>query len=107
MATDTGSFSADAELFPTGRRASRIGFSVAVGCIGAAIAPPLLVLVATRVSVTAAFGVMVASYALCGPVMFLWPIKGPEARARPLESLVRERPRTIPHQAREGNATGT
>lgn len=78
------------ELFPTGMRASGIGFSVAVGRIGAAIAPPMLVSVATQVSVQTAFGVMVGSYALGGLAMSLWSIKGPEARARSLESLANE-----------------
>lgn len=82
-----------AELFPTGMRASGIGFSVAVGRIGAAIAPPMLVTVATQVSVKAAFGIMTASYALGGLSMFLWSIKGPEARARSLESLALDIPR--------------
>ncbi|MGN8200369.1 MFS transporter [Salinisphaera sp. RV14] len=77
-----------AELFPTGMRASGIGFSVAVGRIGAAIAPPLLVTVATQISAKAAFGLMTASYALGGLSMLLWSIRGPEARARPLESLL-------------------
>lgn len=79
-----------AELFPTGMRASGIGFSVAVGRIGAAIAPPLLVTAATQISPQAAFGLMTASYALGGLSMLLWSIRGPEARARPLESLTED-----------------
>jgi len=79
-----------AEIFPTGLRASGIGFSVAFGRIGAAIAPPLLVGLAQGVSVQAAFGVMAASYALGAVSMFLWSLKGPEARGRSLESLVAE-----------------
>lgn len=79
-----------AEIFPTGMRASGIGFSVAVGRIGAATAPPLLVATAQHVSVEAAFGLMAASYAFGSLSMLLWSLRGPEARGRTLESLAAE-----------------
>ena len=78
------------EIFPTGMRASGIGISVAVGRIGAALAPPLLVLVAQRISVEAAFALMAASYGLGALAMAVWAIRGPEGRGLPLEALARE-----------------
>lgn len=79
-----------AEIFPTGMRASGIGISVAVGRIGAAIAPPLLVVVAQRVSVEAAFGFMAGAYGLGALAMSLWALRGPEARGVALEALAPE-----------------
>jgi MFS family permease len=76
-----------AELFPTSMRATGIGFSVAVGRIGAAIAPPLLVAIAANASIIAAFGLLALFYALGAAAMLPWSIWGPEGRGRPFEWL--------------------
>ncbi|HVB81560.1 MAG TPA: MFS transporter [Candidatus Binataceae bacterium] len=78
------------ELFPTRMRATGIGFSVAFGRIGAAIAPPLLVIVAQQFSITAAFGVLVSFWLLGVVAMIPWSIWGLEGNNRSLEALVRE-----------------
>lgn len=75
------------EIFPTALRSTGIGFSVAFGRIGAALAPPLLVLVAQRASLAASFAVLAAFWALGALVMIPWCLWGPEGRGRPLEAL--------------------
>jgi MFS family permease len=80
------------EIFPTTLRSTGIGFSVAVGRIGAAIAPPLLVVLAARVSMMTAFGVLAAFWALGAATMIPWCLWGTEGRSRPLEWLAREHP---------------
>lgn len=78
------------ELFPTRMRATGIGFSVAFGRIGAAMAPPLLVAVAQSLSLFAAFAV-IAGFWLIGVVaMIPWSIRGIEGRGRALEALAGE-----------------
>ncbi|HVC20219.1 MAG TPA: MFS transporter [Vicinamibacterales bacterium] len=80
------------EIFPTALRSTGIGCSVAFGRIGAAIAPPLLVALASRVSVMTAFAVLAAFWALGALVMLPWCLWGPEGRGRPLELLATDRP---------------
>lgn len=75
------------EIFPTVLRSTGIGFSVAFGRIGAAIAPPLLVSLAQRASIMTAFAVLAAFWALGAVVMIPWCLWGPEGRGRPLEAL--------------------
>lgn len=75
------------EIFPTRLRSTGIGFSVAFGRIGAAIAPPLLVTLAARASVPAAFAVLAAFWAVGAVAMVPWCVWGPEARGRSLEQL--------------------
>jgi MFS family permease len=75
------------EIFPTALRSTGIGFSVAFGRVGAALAPPLLVVLATRVSVMTAFGVLAAFWAIGAAAMLPWCVWGPEGRGRPLEQL--------------------
>lgn len=75
------------EIFPTGMRATGIGFSVAFGRIGAAIAPPLLVGVAQSLSVMAAFVVIAAFWLLGALAMVAWSWRGREGRGQPLELL--------------------
>jgi MFS family permease len=78
------------ELFPTRMRATGIGFSVAFGRIGAAMAPPLLVAVAQSLSLFAAFAV-IASFWLIGVIaMIPWSIRGVEGRGRTLEAVAGE-----------------
>ncbi len=80
------------EIFPTPLRSTGIGFSVAFGRIGAAIAPPLLVTLAARVSVMTAFGVLAAFWAIGAIAMLPWCLWGPEGRGQSLEALAGERP---------------
>jgi MFS family permease len=79
------------EIFPTRSRSTGIGASVAFGRIGAALAPPLLVFLAHRVSVMAGFGVLSAFFALGAVAMIPWWIWGPEGRNQPLELLAMEK----------------
>ncbi|MGH9356747.1 MAG: MFS transporter, partial [Terriglobia bacterium] len=75
------------EIFPTALRSTGIGFSVAFGRIGAALAPPLLVFLSERASITASFAVLAAFWALGALVMIPWCLWGPEGRGRSLEAL--------------------
>jgi len=75
------------ELFPTRRRATGIGVSVAFGRIGAALAPPVLVAVAERASIMAAFWVLAACWVLGAAAMIPWSIWGVEGRGKSLEVL--------------------
>lgn len=78
------------ELFPTRMRATGIGFSVAFGRIGAAMAPPLLVAVAQQFSLFAAFAVIAGFWLIGVAAMIPWSIAGTEGRGRPLEALAGE-----------------
>jgi MFS family permease len=78
------------EIFPTALRSTGIGFSVAFGRIGAAIAPLILVAIAVHNSVMASFGVLAGFYALGVLVMVPWIIWGPEGRGKTLEALAGE-----------------
>jgi MFS family permease len=78
------------ELFPTRMRATGIGFSVAFGRIGAAMAPPLLVAVAQSLSLFAAFGVIACFWLIGVFAMIPWSIRGVEGRGRTLEALAGE-----------------
>ena len=75
------------ELFPTRLRATGIGVSVAFGRIGAALAPPILVAVAERASMSAAFALLAGFWLLGAAAMIPWSIWGIEARGKPLEVL--------------------
>jgi MFS family permease len=75
------------ELFPTDMRATGIGFSVAFGRIGAAIAPPLLVGVAQHFSIMAAFAAIAAFWSLGALAMVPWSLRGREGKGQPLELL--------------------
>jgi hypothetical protein len=80
-----------AEAFSTPLRSTGIGASVAFGRIGAAMAPPLLVYLSSRISVMAAFGVLAGFYLLGAAAMVPWWIWGPEGRGQPLEALAGEK----------------
>lgn len=90
-AVTTGSwvaaYPAFAEIFPTRTRATGIGASVAFGRVAAGLAPPLLVFVAGRYSVTAALVVAGAFYLIGVAAMLPWNARGPEGAGRTLESL--------------------
>jgi MFS family permease len=77
------------ELFPTSLRATGIGFSVAFGRIGAAIAPPALVWFA-HASIPSAIGLAAAFWLLGVIAMVPWTIWGLEARGLTLEALASE-----------------
>ncbi len=75
------------EIFPTALRSTGIGFSVAFGRIGAALAPLLLVALAMQTSVMVSFAVLAGFYALGAAVMVPWILWGPEGRGQTLEVL--------------------
>ncbi|HVA66845.1 MAG TPA: MFS transporter [Elusimicrobiota bacterium] len=75
------------EIFPTDLRSTGIGFSVAVGRIGAAAAPPLLVYLARRWTPMAAFALLASFWLIGVAAMIPWCIKGPETRGLALEAL--------------------
>jgi len=75
------------ELFPTRVRATGIGVSVAFGRIGAAVAPPLLVVVAQHASIAAALALLAAFWLLGAAAMIPWSIWGREGRGASLEAL--------------------
>jgi MFS family permease len=80
-------YSTFSEVFPTSMRATGIGFSVAFGRIGAAIAPPLLVGVAQHLSIISAFSIIATFWALGAVAMVPWSFWGPEGRGQSLEAL--------------------
>ncbi|HZT71659.1 MAG TPA: MFS transporter [Terriglobia bacterium] len=75
------------EIFPTRLRSTGIGFSVAFGRVGAAVAPLTLVALAARASIWTAFAVLSGFYVLGAIVMVPWIIRGPEGRGQALEAL--------------------
>ncbi len=75
------------EIFPTPLRSTGIGFSVAFGRIGAAMAPLVLVAIAEHASVMASFGILAGFYVLGALVMVPWILWGPEGRGQTLEAL--------------------
>lgn len=78
------------ELFPSHLRATGVGLCVAIGRIGAALAPPLLVWMAGRASVHAAFLTLAAFWLLGALAMLPWCLRGIEGRRQPLETLTGE-----------------
>jgi MFS family permease len=78
------------EIFPTSMRSTGIGFSVAFGRIGAAIAPLLLTYVAQRTSIQAAFLVLAFFWSIGVVTMIPWCIWGQEGRQKPLEVMEEE-----------------
>ncbi len=90
-AVTTGSwvaaYPAFAEIFPTRARATGIGASVAAGRVAAGLAPPLLVFIAARFSITAALGVAALFYLVGVGAMLPWIAHGPEAKGVTLEEL--------------------
>jgi len=77
------------EIFPTHLRATGVGFSIAVGRIGAAFASPLLVFVALRtpLGISGAFVVMGALWLVGAVAMVPWYFRGVEGAATPLEKM--------------------
>lgn len=81
-----GAYPTFSELFPTALRASGIGFSVAVGRVGALISP-FLISYAGRISLAAALGVLAGFWTIGFVAMLVWSVAGIEARGVPLEQL--------------------
>jgi hypothetical protein len=76
------------EIFLTHLRSTGIGLSVAVGRIGAFMAPLALTMVANMASMLAAL-VLLAGFWLIGVVaMVPWYFRGIEGRGMPLEAMV-------------------
>jgi nitrate/nitrite transporter NarK len=76
------------EVFPTHLRSTGIGLSVAVGRVGAFIAPLGLTVVANAAGMLAAL-VLLAAFWLIGAIaMVPWYLRGVEGRGRALEALV-------------------
>ena len=76
------------EIFPTHLRSTGIGVSVAVGRVGAFIAPLALTLVANAAGMLAAL-VLLASFWLIGAIaMVPWYFRGVEGRGMPLEAMM-------------------
>lgn len=76
------------EIFPTHLRSTGIGLSVAVGRIGAFIAPLALTVVANSAGMLAAL-ILLAAFWLIGVIaMIPWYFHGVEGRGMPLEALV-------------------
>lgn len=80
------------EIFPTALRSTGIGFSVAFGRLGAALAPLALVSVAEGSSVMMSFVLLACFYLLGALVMVPWILRGPEGRGKPLEALCTKKP---------------
>jgi hypothetical protein len=78
------------ELYPTRARATGIGFSVAFGRIGAAIAPPLLIWLSQSASIPAAIGLAAGFWLVGALAMAPWAIWGMEGKGMALETLARE-----------------
>jgi MFS family permease len=78
------------EIFPTSVRSTGIGFSVAFGRIGAAIAPLLLTHVAQRISIQMAFYLLAGFWFFGVVTMVPWCIWGEEGRYKALEAIAEE-----------------
>jgi MFS family permease len=75
------------EIFPTHLRSTGIGLSVAVGRIGAFLAPLLLTVVANGAGMLAALALLAAFWLIGVIVMVPWYFRGVEGRGVPLEAL--------------------
>ena len=75
------------EIFPTHLRSTGIGFSVAVGRIGAFFAPLALTVVANAAGMFAALALLAAFWLIGVIAMIPWYFRGVEGRGMPLEAL--------------------
>ena len=75
------------EIFPTHLRSTGIGLSVAVGRIGAFLAPLLLTVVANGAGMLAALALLAAFWLIGVIAMVPWYFRGVEGRGVPLEAL--------------------
>jgi MFS family permease len=83
-----GAYPTFSELFPTSLRASGIGFSVAVGRIGALISP-FMISYAGKFGLGPALGVLAGFWTIGLVAMLIWSVAGIEARGLPLERLIK------------------
>ncbi len=87
-ACGAGAYVVIAELFPTRLRATGIGLSVAVGRIGAIVAPLLFFALNARFAVGSVFAAMGAIFAIGAVAMLWWYRYGVEGRGRSLEGML-------------------
>ena len=83
-----GTYVVLSEIFPTALRATGIGLSVAVGRVGAIVAPPFFYWLYAHVGVGAVFGAMSAIFAAGAAAMLWWYAYGVEGRNRTLEEML-------------------
>jgi MFS family permease len=76
------------EIFPTRLRSTGIGLSVAVGRVGAFVAPLALTIVANAAGLLAALALLAAFWLIGVIAMIPWYFLGVEGRGMPLEALV-------------------
>jgi nitrate/nitrite transporter NarK len=76
------------EIFPTHLRSTGIGLSVAVGRIGAFIAPLALTVMANAAGMLAALVLLAAFWLIGVVVMIPWYFRGIEGKGMPLEAMV-------------------
>jgi nitrate/nitrite transporter NarK len=76
------------EIFPTHLRSTGIGISVAVGRIGAFIAPLGLTMVANAAGLSAALALLAAFWLIGVIAMIPWYFRGVEGRGVSLEALI-------------------
>jgi MFS family permease len=80
-----------AEIFPTHLRSTGIGLSVAVGRIGAFMAPLALTVVATSAGMLPALALLAGFWLIGVIAMVPWYFRGVEGRGMPLEEMVDSR----------------
>jgi nitrate/nitrite transporter NarK len=76
------------EIFPTHLRSTGIGLSVAVGRIGAFIAPLALTFVANAAGMLAALALLAAFWLIGVIAMIPWYFRGGEGMGIPLEAMI-------------------
>ena len=76
------------EIFPTHLRSTGIGLSVAVGRIGAFIAPLALTIVANAAGMLAALALLAAFWLIGVIAMIPWYFRGVEGMGMPLEAMM-------------------
>jgi MFS family permease len=76
------------EIFPTHLRSTGIGFSVAVGRIGAFTAPVILTIAGNALGMLPALGILAAFWLIGVIVMVPWYFRGVEGRGVPLEAML-------------------
>jgi MFS family permease len=83
-----GTYVVLSEIFPTALRSTGIGLSVAVGRVGAIVAPPLFYWLYQHVGVGSVFAAMSAIFAAGAVAMLWWYVYGVEGRNRTLEEML-------------------
>jgi MFS family permease len=87
-ACGAGAYVVISELFPTDLRATGIGLSVAIGRIGAIVAPVFFFALNARMGVGAVFTAMGAIFGVGTLAMLWWYRYGVEGRGRSLEEML-------------------